>query len=187
MVIVTRNAVSQNGRTGDNAKSHPPQAGPITLPSAESPCALPSIAPISPGLAALEMRLMSVGPFRLAPIPMRQSARMSWPLQKDENVLQKVRDANKLRLSKQPLDMPSCGSVFKNPEGHKVAQLIDQCGLKRFRMGDAQVSTKHANFIVNLNKATAIDTWNIILHVQKTVKEKTGIDIQTEVVRLGEW
>lgn len=114
-------------------------------------------------------------------------AKISWPLQKDENVLQKVRDANKTRLSKQPLDMPSCGSVFKNPEGHKVAQLIDQCGLKGFRIGDAQVSLKHANFIVNLDKATATDTWNLILHVQKIVKEKTGVDIQTEVIRMGEW
>lgn len=114
-------------------------------------------------------------------------AKISWPMQKDENVLQKVREANKTRLSKQPLDMPSCGSVFKNPEGYKVAQLIDQCGLKGFRIGDAQVSLKHANFIVNLDKATATDTWNLILHVQKTVKEKTGVDIQTEVVRMGEW
>lgn len=114
-------------------------------------------------------------------------AKISWPLQKDENVLQKVRDANKTRLSKQPLDMPSCGSVFKNPEGHKVAQLIDQCGLKGFRIGDAQVSLKHANFIVNLDKASATDTWNLILHVQNTVKEKTGVDIQTEVIRMGEW
>ena len=114
-------------------------------------------------------------------------AKLSWPMQKDENVLQKVRDANKIRLSKQPLDMPSCGSVFKNPEGHKVAQLIDQCGLKGFRVGDAQVSLKHANFIVNTDKATATDTWNLILQVQKTVKEKTGVDIQTEVVRMGEW
>jgi UDP-N-acetylmuramate dehydrogenase len=114
-------------------------------------------------------------------------AKMSWDLVKDENVLQKVREANKARLSKQPLDMPSCGSVFKNPEGYKVAQLIDQCGLKGFRMGDAQVSLKHANFVVNLDKATAKDTWNVILHVQKTVKEKTGVDIQTEVVLIGEW
>jgi UDP-N-acetylmuramate dehydrogenase len=114
-------------------------------------------------------------------------AKMSWDLVKDENVLQKVREANKARLSKQPLDMPSCGSVFKNPEGYKVAQLIDQCGLKGFRMGDAQVSLKHANFVVNLDKATATDTWNVILHVQKTVKEKTGVDIQTEVVLIGEW
>lgn len=112
---------------------------------------------------------------------------MSYPLIKDENVLTKVREANKVRSHKQPLDKPSCGSVFKNPEGHKVAQLIDQCGLKGFQIGEAQVSLKHANFIVNLGEATALDTWNVIRHVQKTVLEKTGVTIQTEVVRLGRW
>jgi UDP-N-acetylmuramate dehydrogenase len=115
------------------------------------------------------------------------SAQISWPLEPNTEIMAKVREANKIRLSKQPLDMPSCGSVFKNPEGYKVAQLIDQCGLKGFTIGEAQVSEKHANFIVNLGKATAVDTWNLILHVQKTVKEKTNIDIYTEVVLLGDW
>lgn len=114
-------------------------------------------------------------------------AKISWPAEPNTEILAKVREANKIRLSKQPLDMPSCGSVFKNPEGHKVAQLIDQCGLKGFKIGSAQVSLKHANFIVNLNKATAADTWNLILHVQKIVKEKTNVDIVTEVIRLGDW
>ena len=112
---------------------------------------------------------------------------MSWPYIQDVEVLNKVREANKTRLSRQPLDRPSCGSVFKNPEGYKVAQLIDQCGLKGFKIGEAQVSLKHANFIINLNNAKATDVWNLILHVQKTVKEKMKIDIQTEVIRLGEW
>ncbi len=115
------------------------------------------------------------------------SAKISWPYIPNSEVLAKVREANKLRLSKQPLDRPSCGSVFKNPAGHKVAQLIDQCGLKGFRVGDAQVSVKHANFIVNLNKASATDTWNLILYVRKTVKDKMNVDIVTEVLRLGEW
>ncbi len=114
-------------------------------------------------------------------------AKLSWPIVKDENILTRVREANKVRLSKQPLDMPSCGSVFKNPEGHKVAQLIDQSGLKGLKFGDSQVSLKHANFIVNLGNATAADTWNLILHVQKTVLEKTQVVIQTEVIRLGEF
>ena len=112
---------------------------------------------------------------------------LSWPYKQNPEVLSQVRDANKSRLAKQPLDKPSCGSVFKNPDGYKVAQLIDQCGLKGFQMGNAQVSLKHANFIVNLGEATATDTWNLILHVQKTVKERTGISINTEVIRLGEW
>lgn len=112
---------------------------------------------------------------------------ISWPIEGENALLQKVKDANLARLSKQPLDMPSCGSVFKNPEGQKAAQLIEQCGLKGFQIGDAQVSKKHANFIVNLNQATAIDTWKVILHVQKTVIEKTGVSLTTEVIRLGEW
>ena len=112
---------------------------------------------------------------------------IKWPKVEDPTILEKVKQANKTRLTKQPLDMPSCGSVFKNPENHKSAQLIDSCGLKGFRIGDAQVSLKHANFIVNLDQATAADTWNLILHVQKTVEEKTGVKLNTEVVRLGAW
>ncbi len=112
---------------------------------------------------------------------------MSWPLEEDLEILNKVKEANKTRLSKQPLDMPSCGSVFKNPEGFKAAQLIDQCGLKGFRIGDAQVSLKHANFIVNLDQARAADIWDVILHVQKTVLEQKNVQLKTEVVRLGRW
>lgn len=112
---------------------------------------------------------------------------LSWPLEKDPTVLTLVRDANKIRLSKQPLDLPSCGSVFKNPEGHKAAQLTDSCGLKGYTVGGAQVSKKHANFIVNIGEAKATDIWEVIQHVQKTVKEKTGVQLTTEVVRLGRW
>lgn len=112
---------------------------------------------------------------------------MSWPLETDPTILEKVREANKIRLTKQPLDMPSCGSVFKNPEGHKAAQLIDGSGLKGFRIGDAQVSLKHANFIVNLEKATAKNISDVISHVQKTVEKEKGVKLTTEVVRLGRW
>lgn len=112
---------------------------------------------------------------------------MSWSMEQDETILTQVREANKTRLTKQPLDMPSCGSVFKNPEGHKAAQLIDQCGLKGFRIGDAQVSLKHANFIVNLDQAKASDVWSVITHVQSTVENLRGVKLVTEVVRLGNW
>ena len=112
---------------------------------------------------------------------------ISWPLNPDKDVILKVREANKLRLTKQPLDMPSCGSVFRNPAGFKAAQLIDQCGLKGYQIGEAQVSLKHANFIVNLGAASATDTWNVMMHVQSTVKKLKNISLQTEVVRLGEW
>ena len=112
---------------------------------------------------------------------------ISWPYEKDAETITKVRDANKMRLTKQPLDKPSCGSVFRNPEGLKAAQLIDQSGLKGFQIGCAQVSLKHANFVVNLGAATASDTWNVILHVQKKVQELKNISLITEVILLGEW
>ena len=112
---------------------------------------------------------------------------MSWPLETDLTILDRVREANKIRLTKQPLDMPSCGSVFKNPDGHKAAQLIDGAGLKGFRIGDAQVSLKHANFIVNLENATAKNIADVIAHVQKTVEKEKGVKLTTEVVRLGRW
>ena len=109
---------------------------------------------------------------------------VSWPLHVDESILEKVKAANKMRLTKQPLDMPSCGSVFKNPQGHKSAQLIESCGLKGFKIGDAQVSLKHANFIVNLGNATADDTWDVIQHVRATVLKEKNVELNTEVVRL---
>jgi UDP-N-acetylmuramate dehydrogenase len=111
---------------------------------------------------------------------------IAWPMEPDDQILTKVREANTNRLKRQPLDKPSCGSVFINPEGGKSGQLIESSGLKGTRFGDAQVSEKHANFIVNLGSATAADTKRLIEHVQKTVKEKTGFNLKTEVVFLGE-
>jgi UDP-N-acetylmuramate dehydrogenase len=112
---------------------------------------------------------------------------LSWPLQEDASILEQVKNANRNRLTKQPLDMPSGGSTFKNPDGHKAAQLIDQAGLKGFTIGGAQVSRKHANFIVNLGEATASDIDQVIQNVKKVVLEKSGIALNTEVVYLGEW
>lgn len=110
---------------------------------------------------------------------------LSWANEPNPEILNQVKEANRVRLSKQPLDWPSCGSVFVNPPGGKAAQLIDQCGLKGFRVGDAQVSTKHANFIVNLGKAKAQDIRDVITHVQKIVLEKKSVSLKTEVVFLG--
>jgi UDP-N-acetylmuramate dehydrogenase len=107
-----------------------------------------------------------------------------WPNQPVADLREKVKQANMTRLSKQPLDLPSCGSVFRNPPGHKSGALIQECGLKGFSIGGAQVSPKHANFIVNNGGATASDIKKLIEHVQKTVNEKKQIDLQTEVVFL---
>jgi UDP-N-acetylmuramate dehydrogenase len=112
-------------------------------------------------------------------------AGLSWPLIADTSILEKTKNANQVRLTKQPLDWPSCGSVFVNPVGHKAAQLIDGCGLKGYRIGGAQVSTKHANFIINAGGSTAQDMAEVIEHVRSTVKKQTGVDLKTEVVFMG--
>lgn len=112
-------------------------------------------------------------------------AGISWPMQQDLTILDQVKAANKTRLTKQPLELPSCGSVFRNPPGHKAAQLIDSCGLKGFTIGEAQVSLKHANFIVNLGSARASDIAAVIDHVKATVLAQKNVQLQTEVVRIG--
>lgn len=112
---------------------------------------------------------------------------LSWPMEPVGEILQQVKQANQTRLAKQPLDQPSCGSVFVNPPGHKSGQLIESCGLKGFSLGGAQVSNKHANFIVNTGAATADNIHRVIEHVKATVKARTGVDLKTEVVYLGEW
>jgi UDP-N-acetylmuramate dehydrogenase len=90
------------------------------------------------------------------------------------------------RKETQPLGLPSCGSVFRNPTGDHAARLIEASGLKGCRIGDAEVSEKHANFIINRGDATAQDVENLILHVQQTVADATGIDLIPEVRIVGE-
>lgn len=114
-------------------------------------------------------------------------AHLSWPLDVDEEIPRKVREATRARLEKQPLNLPSCGSTFKNPEGRKAGALIDQADLKGFQIGGAQVSPKHANFIVNLGGATARDVFNVIDHVKNEVASKFGVQLETEVKLLGRW
>lgn len=114
-------------------------------------------------------------------------AGFQWDLVEIPDIVETVFSANRLRMSKQPLNLPSCGSVFKNPMGDKAGRLIDSCGLKGFKVGNAQVSPKHANFIVNLGGASAFDIDQVIKHVKKTVSEKTKINLEAEVVYLGDW
>ena len=91
------------------------------------------------------------------------------------------------RLSSQPLDKPSAGCVFKRQDGIIVSKLIDDAGLKGLTVGRAQVSTKHANFIVNLGGATAQDIYDLIQLVKIKVKDKYGIDLKEEIKFLGEF
>lgn len=91
------------------------------------------------------------------------------------------------RKATQPLELPSCGSVFKNPPGDHAGRLIESVGLKGARRGDAQISEKHANFIVNLGRATAADVLTLIRLARDTVAERTGVVLEPEVHVLGEW
>lgn len=90
-----------------------------------------------------------------------------------------------LRREKQPLEYPSAGSVFKNPEGSHAGYLVEQCGLRGKRVGNAQVSEKHGNFIVNLGDCTAKDVLTLIEEVRDTVKKEKGYDLETEVLIIG--
>lgn len=113
--------------------------------------------------------------------------RVTWPNEPSDEVLKQVRLGNKRRKDSQPLTQPSCGSVFKNPPGDHSGRLIEACGLKGHSIGGAQVSEKHANFIVNTGAATAHDIDKLIKYVQKVVKETHGLLLTNEVVYLGSW
>lgn len=90
------------------------------------------------------------------------------------------------RLASQPLNWPNAGSTFRNPPGDHAARLIEACGLKGYRIGDAQVSEKHANFIVNLGAATAREIEQVMIIMQTNVAERFGVHLQAEVKILGE-
>lgn len=90
------------------------------------------------------------------------------------------------RTSKQPLHLPSAGSTFRRPEGYFAGKLIEDAGLKGLKLGDAQVSEKHSGFIVNIGNATSDDVINLIKVVQKTVSDKFGVKLETEVKIMGE-
>ncbi len=101
-------------------------------------------------------------------------------------ILEKMNENMNSRNSKQPVEFPSAGSTFKRKEGIVVSKLIDEAGLKGFSIGGAEVSTKHAGFIVNKGGATSQDILNLILHVKNVIKDKYNIDIETEIKILGE-
>lgn len=98
---------------------------------------------------------------------------------------EKIDDLTERRESRQPLDMPSAGSTFKRPEGYFAGTLIDQTGLKGLRVGGAEVSVKHAGFVVNAGGATAKDVVNLIKEVQKRVYEVHGVRLEPEVKMIG--
>lgn len=94
---------------------------------------------------------------------------------------------NELRRSKQPLEYPSCGSVFKRPEGYYTGKLIQDAGLQGYRIGGAEVSTKHAGFIINRGGATASDYIELIQYIQAKIYEVNQVRLETEVRIIGEY
>lgn len=102
-----------------------------------------------------------------------------------DQILDEMNYLNALRRYKQPLEYPSCGSVFKRPKGHFVGPMIIKAGLQGKQIGGAQDSTKHAGFIVNKGGATATDYLDLIHLIQKVIKEKYDIDLHTEVGIIG--
>ena len=103
-----------------------------------------------------------------------------------EEIKARMDDLMKRRKDKQPLEMPSAGSTFKRPEGHFAGKLIEDCGLSGYTLGGAQVSPKHCGFIVNTGSAKAQDIFDLIKYIQKNVKDRFGVDLDTEVRIIGE-
>ena len=104
-----------------------------------------------------------------------------------EQIRERMRSMRSRRSSTQPLAQPNCGSVFKNPDGDHAARLIEAAGLKGFRIGGAQISDQHANFIINTGEASSADIVALIRRAQTAVKQHSNIELETEVRMIGEW
>lgn len=135
-------------------------------------------------VAQMEMGYRTTMPLREGGVVLQAC----FELQKDdpEAILARMKELNARRRDKQPLNFPSAGSIFKRPTGYFAGGLIEQCGLKGYTVGGAQVSQKHAGFIVNVGGATARDITDLIVHIQKTVLEQTGVTLETEARIIGE-
>lgn len=141
-----------------------------------------------------EIRTMTNGELQLGyrtSLPLREggvvlSARFALTPDDPEAIAARMRELNARRRDKQPLNLPSAGSTFKRPEGYFAGALIEQAGLKGRSVGGAQVSPKHAGFIVNTGGATATDILTLIGVVQDEVQARFGVRLETEVRVLGE-
>ena len=98
-----------------------------------------------------------------------------------EEIRAKIEDLARRRKEKQPLEWPSAGSMFKRPAGHFAAALIEQCGLKGLTVGGAQVSEKHAGFVINRGGATCADVLALVDQVKERVLQQTGVELEMEV------
>lgn len=104
---------------------------------------------------------------------------------REEEILSSMKELNKKRVEKQPLNFPSAGSTFKRPEGYFAAKLIEDAGLKGYTVGGAKVSEKHSGFVVNFDHATAKDVCTLMQDVQRMVKEKFDVSLEPEVRMIG--
>lgn len=105
----------------------------------------------------------------------------------ESQIRAKMEEFAKLRREKQPLEYPSAGSTFKRPEGYFAGKLIMDAGMRGYRIGGAQVSEKHCGFLINTGNATAQDLHELIMVVQETVKEKFHVELEPEVIQIGEF
>lgn len=103
-----------------------------------------------------------------------------------EEINLKMKENIKARIEKQPLDKPNAGSTFKRGDGFITAKLIDECGLKGYKIGGAEVSTKHAGFVVNSGNATTKDILNLIEYIKEEVYKKFNVKIEPEIQIVGE-
>lgn len=104
---------------------------------------------------------------------------------KEEEIRGRMEELRKKRVEKQPLEYPSAGSTFKRPEGYFAGKLIEEAGLRGFRVGDAQVSEKHCGFVINRGAASAAQIMELMQLVQERVKQSSGVDLEPEVRLLG--
>ena len=104
-----------------------------------------------------------------------------------ELIRSRMEELNKKRREKQPLNYPSAGSTFKRPEGYFAGKLIMDAGLRGFRIGGARVSEKHCGFVINEGNATATDVADVIYEVTERVRDKFGVTLETEIIKLGEF
>ena len=101
--------------------------------------------------------------------------------------MEKMKEDQQKRFLAQPLEYPSCGSVFRNPANDHAGRLVEMAGLRGLRIGNAQVSPKHGNFIINLGGATAQDVRELISEVQQQVYEYSGVRLEPEVKMVGDF
>ena len=114
------------------------------------------------------------------------SARVALAPGDPESIQAKMDDLNGRRADKQPLEYPSAGSTFRRPQGYFAGKLVQDSGFQGVRVGGAQVSEKHAGFVINAGDATATDILTLIGNIQAQVKKQFGVDMRTEVIVIGE-